>query len=196
LKGIYIVLSHTGTFLSKIIKSFTKDEFSHVSISLDIDAKEMYSFGRLRAYNAFIAGFVHEYINKGTFRRFRNTRAKIYYLEVTNEEYCKVRNIIEKMKEDKEKYKFNILGLFAAGFHKKVKKRSSFYCAEFVKYVLDEAEIKTNLPDVVKPEDFKRLENLEEIYSGLLRQYPFSKRKIATLLQEKLFVYGKKESLI
>ncbi len=196
MKGIYIVLSHTGTFLSKIIKSFTKDEFSHVSISLDIDAKEMYSFGRLRAYNAFIAGFVHEYINKGTFRRFRNTRAKIYYLEVTNEEYCKVRNIIEKMKEDKEKYKFNILGLFAAGFHKKVKKRSSFYCAEFVKYVLDEAEIKTNLPDVVKPEDFKRLENLEEIYSGLLRQYPFSKRKIATLLQEKLFVYGKKESLI
>ncbi|MDE5830305.1 MAG: hypothetical protein K2H53_01030, partial [Clostridia bacterium] len=104
--------------------------------------------------------------------------------------------IIEQMKAEKEKYKFNILGLFAAGFHKKVKKKSSFYCAEFVKYVLDEAGIETNLPDVVKPEDFKQIENLEEIYSGLLRQYPFSKRKIATLLEEKLFVYGKKESLI
>lgn len=196
MKGIYIVLSHTGTTLSKIIKAFTKDEFSHVSISLDIDAKEMYSFGRLRAYNAFIAGFVHEYINKGTFRRFRNTMSKIYYLEVTNEQYDKIKNIIEQMKAEKEKYKFNILGLFAAGFHKKIGKKGSFYCAEFVKYLMDEAEIETNLPEVVKPEDFKQLENLEEIYSGLLRQYPFSKRKIATLLQEKLFVYGKKESLI
>lgn len=53
MRGIYIVLSHTGTNLSKLIKLFTKDEFSHVSISLDIDAKEMYSFGRLRAYNPF-----------------------------------------------------------------------------------------------------------------------------------------------
>lgn len=143
-----------------------------------------------------LGGFVHEYINKGTFRRFRNTTAKIYYLEVTNEEYNNVRNIIENIKGSEEKYKFNILGLFAAGFHKKIKTKKSFYCAEFVKYVMDEAGIENNLPDVVKPEDFKRLENLEEIYSGLLRQYPFSKRKIATLLQEKLFVYGKKESLI
>ena len=32
---IYIILTHTGTVLSKIIKKYTKDEFSHVSISLD-----------------------------------------------------------------------------------------------------------------------------------------------------------------
>lgn len=139
---------------------------------------------------------MHEYINKGTFRRFRNTLAKIYYLEVTDEEYCKARNIIEQMREDKEKYKFNILGLFAAGFHKKIKKKSSFYCAEFVKYVMDEACIKNNLPEVVKPEDFKKLDNLEEIYSGLLRKYPFSRRKIATLLKERLVIYGKKESIV
>ena len=44
MKEIYFVLTHTGTALSKIIKGFTKDEFSHVSISLDINLKEMYSF--------------------------------------------------------------------------------------------------------------------------------------------------------
>lgn len=35
MKKIYIILTHTGTILSKIIKEFTKDEFSHVSIALD-----------------------------------------------------------------------------------------------------------------------------------------------------------------
>ena len=53
MKKIYIVLTHSGTALSKIIKGFTKDEFSHVSISLDKELNEMYSFGRLNPYNPF-----------------------------------------------------------------------------------------------------------------------------------------------
>ena len=77
MKKVYIVLTHTGTTLSKIIKSYTKDEFSHVSISLDEKLNEMYSFGRLHPYNPFWAGFVHEAINKGTFKRFSNTKARI-----------------------------------------------------------------------------------------------------------------------
>ena len=43
MKKIYIVLTHTGTTLSKIIKTYTKDEFSHVSIALDNKLQEMYS---------------------------------------------------------------------------------------------------------------------------------------------------------
>ena len=35
MEKIYIVLTHTGTLLSRLIKAWTKDEFSHVSISLD-----------------------------------------------------------------------------------------------------------------------------------------------------------------
>lgn len=36
MKKIYLILTHTGTNLSKLIKNYTKDEFSHVSISLDV----------------------------------------------------------------------------------------------------------------------------------------------------------------
>ena len=53
MKKIYIILTYTGTLLSKIIKFYTKNEFSHVSISLDKELKYMYSFGRLNAYNPF-----------------------------------------------------------------------------------------------------------------------------------------------
>jgi len=197
MKKIYIVLTHTGTALSKIIKSYTKDEFSHVSISLDLELKKMYSFGRLNPYNPFLGGFVHEYIEKGTFKRFYKTRAKVYSLEVTEEQYVIIKDNIEKIKNNKENYKFNIIGLFAAGFHKKIVKDYSFYCAEFVKYIIEKAGIDTKLPKAVKPEDFKKLEGLQEIYEGLLRKYQCSKINVAELMRNNLLLYtSKKEGII
>ena len=95
---IYIVLTYTGTLLSKIIKTYTKDEFSHVSISLDEELKQMYSFGRLNPYNPFIGGFVHEGINTGTFRRFIKTKTEIYSLEVNEDQYNSIERIIRVVK--------------------------------------------------------------------------------------------------
>ena len=38
---------------------------------------------------------------------------------------------------------------------------------------MDQAEIKTELPEVAKPEDFKKIKNLQEIYGGFLRKYKY-----------------------
>lgn len=194
MKKIYIILTHTGTILSRIIKKYTKDEFSHVSISLDINLKEMYSFGRLNPYNALWGGFIHEYIDKGTFKRFYKTKTKIYSLEITEEQYEKVKNNIERIKRNKKDYKFNMLGLLAVGFHKKIRKEHSFYCAEFIKYVLEKSEIKVELPEIVKPEDFKNISGLQEIYSGLLRKYRVPKINVTKLLRD--ICLPKKEGII
>lgn len=69
MKKIYLVLTHTGTMLSRLIKTFTKDEFTHSSIALDIDLKQLYSFGRLNPYNPFVGGFVHEAIDNRNFQK-------------------------------------------------------------------------------------------------------------------------------
>ena len=196
MKQIYIVLTHTGTILSRIIKTYTKDEFSHVSISLDVELKQMYSFGRLNPYNPFMGGFVHEYIDKGTFKRFYKTVTSVRCLTITDEQYNKAEEIIKKFEREKDTYKFNVLGLFAAGFHKKIGKENSFYCAEFVKYVLDNLEINLNLPEVIKPEDFAKSDELTEIYSGLLRKYKCPKSKLTEILKKSLLSFRKKEGII
>ena len=175
MKKIYIVLTHTGTILSKIIKIFMKDEFSHISISLDKELNEMYSFGRLNPYNAFVGGFVHEYIDKGTFKRFKNTKAGIYSLVITDEQYENIENTIKRFEQKKEEYTFNIIGMFAVWFHKKIKPKKSFYCAEFVKYVIEKACVQSELPEIIRPEDFKKIPNLQKIYGGLLRKYQYEK---------------------
>lgn len=176
MKKIYIVLTYTGTVLSRIIKIFTRNQYSHVSIALDENMDEMYSFGRLNPYNPFFGGFVKEGINIGTFKRFRNTKSQISSLEITDEQYQKLRDVLEKMCMNKEAYKFNITGLVFALFHKRLMRKNKFYCSQFVRYVMENSDIKDKrLSDVIKPEDFRKLENLHLEYEGLLRLYDASK---------------------
>ena len=170
MKKIYIILTYTGTILSKIVKIYTRREYSHVSISLNEDLTKMYSFGRINPYNPFNGGFVHEEIDKGTFKRFKKTKTKIYSLEISEEKYEKLESIIEQMKAKKNLYKFNVIGLLGILLNVKIKREKYFYCAEFVKYVLEQSQV-LELPDLVKPEDFEKVSGISEIYRGVLREY-------------------------
>ena len=171
MKRIYLILTYSGTILSRIIKIYTRDEFAHVSISLDEELNQMYSFGRLNPYNPFIGGFVHEGINIGTFKRFRKSQTAVYSIMISDEQYKKIKETIKLIRECPIAYKFNIIVLFGAGFNIRIHMRHSFYCAEFVKYLLEKARVKNNLPEIIKPEDFKRLDNIRLEYKGSLCEY-------------------------
>lgn len=170
-RKIYIVLTYTGTILSKIIRFTTRAEYAHVSLSLDKKLNKMYSFGRLNPYNPFIGGFVHEGINIGTFKRFKKTRTEIYYVEVTNEQYNKIKQIIKHINSNKDDYKFNFIGLVLAGINYRYTRNNRFYCAEFVRYLIDNANIEIEFSNAVRPIDFKKYNDLELIYKGILRNY-------------------------
>ena len=157
--------------LSRVVHIYTKHEFSHCSISLDRELNEMYSFGRYQAYNPFFGGFIKEDVESGTFKRFSNTKTAIYSLEVTNWQYKQIKREIKRMKRQKDKYKYNILGLAAILFHKKIRLHNRYYCSEFVKHLVDIGKVDNNLPDIVKPQDFENIENVELIYRGKLRDF-------------------------
>lgn len=179
MRNIYFVLTYTGTVLSKVIKAYTRKSYSHISIALDEDLGRMYSFGRLNPYNPFNAGFVREGIHYGTFNRFKNTEALIFSFKVSEKQYIKIEEQIKKFYVERTKYKFNLLGLFMTVFHKRIRRKYYFYCAEFVKYVLEQSEVNTNLPSVVKPEDFVKIGNIKPIYQGKLQDFLPMKSVIA-----------------
>ena len=74
------------------------------------------------------------------------------------------------MQEKKNLYKFNVIGLLAIALNVKIKREKYFYCAEFVKYVLEQSQV-VELPEMVKPEDFEKVKGLSEVYRGILREY-------------------------
>ena len=201
MRSIYIVLTMTGTIVSRIVKVYTRKEFGHVSIALDKELERMYSFGRLNPYNTFIGGFVHEYIHSGTFHRFRNTTCEVLRVRVTDEQYAKLEQVILKMEAEKEKYKFNIPGLFAVSINKKIQKENHLYCAEFVKYVLEEADIAEGLPEIIQPEHFYVIPH-KSIYKGFLRDYRYrvkfsaKEMKRMELKKAKLINMSKKKQVV
>ena len=171
MKQIYLVLTDTGTALSKIIRIFMRDEYAHISLSLDRELRHMYSFGRLNPYNPFLGGFVHESMTRGTFKRFKNTKAKIVSLNVDEMQYKKLKNILKYTKQNRREFKFNVLGLFGIYFNFKRKKDKYFYCAEYIKYIIEYSDIDLNLPEMIRPENFKEIKNSKIEYIGLLREY-------------------------
>ena len=193
MQKLYIVLTFTGTALSRIIRVFTKNEFAHVSIALDDELNEMYSFGRLNPYNPFWGSFVQEGINIGTFKRFRNTSAEVYSIWVSDEQYEKARKIIAYYIENRQKYRFNFIGLACVGINKRITRKNRFYCAEFVKHILKSVRITeaNKLPKLIKPEDFKQMEGIRLEYKGLLRKYNKPK-----LLEEMHEILNKKISYV
>ena len=171
MKRIYFVLTYSGTALGQIIKFKTRKKYTHVSISLDESLEKMYSFSRLNPYNCFVGGFMHERLNEGCFKRFKNTKAKICYIEVTDYQYEKLEEQIKKFELNRRQYKFNTLGLLYILFDKKIHRDNYFYCAEFVKHILKNANVNVKLPEMPRPENFENLKNSKVIYKGLLNRY-------------------------
>lgn len=168
---MYIILSFTGTYLSRLIKFYMHDPYAHISISFDKELLKMYSFGRTNPYNPFSGKYVEEGKNIGTFKRFNKTICEVYALSISNKQYEIIMKKINNIKNANPPYKFNRMGLFATAIKKKITKKRSFYCAEFIDYLFREAKIENNLPLLVRPIHFKDIPGVKLVYSGLLRNY-------------------------
>ncbi len=172
-KKIYIVISQTGTMLSRLVRLYTGDTYNHASIAFDKELKQLYSFGRLNPYNPFIGGFVKESPTSGTFKRFYNTDAAVIELDIDAEKYDELKAGIEEMYGHKEDYHYNYKGLFLAMFGKPRHKVGCYYCSEFVREFCLNYGIKLlkSDTDVVKPMDFMEIQGGKLIYEGKLRAY-------------------------
>ena len=158
---------------SRALKFFTHAEFNHASISLTPSLENMYSFGRLNPYNPFIGGFVEEGKSKGTFMRFQKTKALVLEFCVEEEKYNNIKHFIDYFKDHNKEFHYNYLGILFACFKKCHKSAKRFYCSEFVKTCLETFNIENanELPDIIKPIDFLKLNNKNIIYDGVLQDY-------------------------
>lgn len=174
MKEVYILLSQTHTVPSRLIKLYTKNPYSHASIAFDERLDEMYSFARRGIWNPFNAGFIREYIHTGIFGRNVSTRCILYRLKVTDEQYSKMREIINEFNSDRMSYSYNYTGVIGVAFGYPVTKNKKFFCSQFVAYVLKNSgvEISKKIPALVTPRDIAKYDKLEVIYTGLLRDYP------------------------
>lgn len=175
MRELYLVLTQTGTLPSKTLKLYTGDPYNHISIGFDRNLNVLFSFGRKKLNNPLNGGFVQEGINKGLYSIFKGTICSVYKIEITEQEYESLKSIIDKFNKEKDKYKYNFLGLLTALFGYPLHREYHYYCTQFVGKVLCSSNVAKFEKDFsfLKPVDFGNLANSELIYEGLLSEYKY-----------------------
>lgn len=168
---IYIVLTRTNTTISKLIHLIKKDEYTHASISLDKDLSVLYSFGRKYTHYPFIGRFMIENINKGVYKSCNKLPGAIIKIEVSEEEYKKVKRLLNYFISNRNHYKYNYRGLYHSLLNKPVSYEDRFLCSEFVYYILNESGIVDfKIPrNLVRPQSFLDVEG-KLTYKGDLKK--------------------------
>lgn len=173
MKKIYIIISKTPTVLAKIIRFYTKTNYSHSSISLDNTCRNMISFGRKFYWNPFLGGLVDEGSDIGFFKHFKKSIITIIEMKVTDEQYLKISNLMDSFKQNRKAYSFNIAGMFLSSLDILYGKKNEYFCSQFVAHLLEESGIHNFNKDsrLVRPHDFANLPNTKVIYKGMISDY-------------------------
>lgn len=173
MKKIYIMTSYTGTLFSKVLRVFEKEKYVHVSISLDKELNEVYSFGRKNPKRILPAGFVNEDLDLIS-TLFINSVSRIYELEISKEKYETLEHIIKNTYiKNADKFRYNIRGLPMINFNLSYKRKYHLVCSQFCGKVLIDSGIYDFEKDysLIKPRDITELDNLKLIYDGKIKDY-------------------------
>ena len=139
MKTIYILLTRSGTLLSKLVYAATGASYTHASMAFDAELSCLYSSTRKNGYTMFPAGPSKEYLNKGVFRLRDNAPCALYALEVSDEAYSHALHRAEEFMRHSEEYSFNILGLILCALHIRWQRRRHYFCSQFVSEVLEQS---------------------------------------------------------
>lgn len=185
-KDLYIVLSSSSSVPAKLIKAFTKNNLNHSSITLDTSLHAMYSFGRLKMYNAFYGGFVREDKDKGFYQKFTDTYIKLYRLKVPEGTFEEVKSYLENAYINKKSFKYNFLGVVLAPFKIPIARENQYFCSEFVAMVIKRfkvREINRNI-HLYRPYYFEELSDIELLYEGMLKDYSHEALEVSEVAEE------------
>lgn len=170
---IYLILMHTKTIPSKLVKIFTRYEYSHVGISLTRDCNTIYSFGRKNVNSILDGGFTAQLKSGEFFCKFKDTTCKIYEVDVNEQQYKIVKKIIDDMELNAIKYKYDFKGIIPRFFGIPVTIKDRYVCSYFVADVLEKADIYKFDKNTcfIKPKDFEKIGKCNEIYKGYYNLY-------------------------
>jgi hypothetical protein len=156
LHPVFVSLFSNDTEFGKLIKKVTNQEYSHATISVDSTMNHMYSFGNVPMSNAVEPdSFVVESIYSPAY--IKNLYFDVYAVFLTEEELNKLKANVAFFEEHQEKFYYSNKGLIEYFFGKKntknlthmqKKKKNSWFCSEFVAYMLktaDEAMVKNTM---------------------------------------------------
>ena len=158
---IYVVFIVTNTNMGKLIRFFTRNQYSHVTVAFDKDLRSMYSFARYHINSPISGGFVVEqperYLNGNN-----DVTVKICELPVTEEEYERIKTEVSFFQLNKEEMIYNTLNAVLSLLKRRISVKNTYTCLEFVTYLL-------RYPNVLAIKELERSFEKHVVYHGSLK---------------------------
>lgn len=132
---VYVVFSATPYRIGRLIRRFTGEVYNHVSIALDAQLTEMYSFARRYYRTPLLGGFVKESLSRHHVFG-QHTDILVCALPVTREQYVVAAEKLRHMYAEKERYLYNHFSALAVPFRKAVPVKDAYICVEFAVQIL------------------------------------------------------------
>lgn len=171
---VYVMLMHSGTALANAIKTITKSNFSHASISFDSSMKSMYSFGRKSDTNPFIGAFKKEDITTKFFQN-KEIPYALYVVPCTKSEIDAMKKRLNFFIQNSTKFKYDFTGLFKNYFGIADIPEYKWFCSRFVADILNAGRPQNDPyviePSLMKPEDFTNTNFATYVTGGMLDAY-------------------------
>ncbi len=161
MKTVYIIFSHTASNMGRFIRFITKNEYNHVSLSLNKASYMLYSFARHYAKAPFYGGFIEE-----SPLRYKGAKIKVCEIEVTEESYNILNNEINSALKQKDKYIYNLISAIFFPFRKRIYLNYSYTCLEFAVDTLSKAQINSVENKFYSVADFEDMFKDYVIYEG------------------------------
>ncbi|MCL1810192.1 MAG: hypothetical protein FWG42_10580 [Clostridiales bacterium] len=169
---IYVVLSSTGTAAGELIRSVTKKDYSHVSLSFDEGLRTLVSYNG--GNGLFAPGMNHELLR--FFYQKKDANLLVYRVRATKEQKQAVLDEVRKINNEGSSY--NLVGLLLPYSHKE----NIMFCSQFVYHVLKKTGLAyfAKEPHDVKPMDFveldlkRKLEFHSQVYLSDVLAKPFA----------------------
>lgn len=174
MKTIYILLTRSGTLLSKVVYLITSDRYTHASIAFDEDLRDLYSSSRKNGRTLFPAGPCREDLRGLYYRRHPSIPCAVYALEVSDEAYERALREVRWIMADADRYHFNILGLLLCRMNIPYRRKHYFFCSQFVGEILRRSCALTLPKDssLMRPSDYMELPELLCRFRGRLSELP------------------------
>lgn len=168
MKSVYLFFTRSGTILSRLIRFFTLDEFTHVSISADASLNNFYSFVRKNPRLPLPAGFTKESAYQGYIGRHPLMKCAFCELRVSDSAYTQILERLAVMNESSDFYQYSLLGVLLCAFGWELKRRRHYFCSQFVGDLLERSGA-ASLPKpsgLMHPDDYLGLPELTLLYRG------------------------------
>lgn len=195
---IYIVLTDTRSFVSKGVRLFKGDRFTHAAIAFNSKLEPMYSFGfknmkneEIRKLNApkkgwnkgidpysklkAASGFTMDTVDICKYGRPEETcYYEVFVMFISKKEMEAMQERLEHFKNNSQVQSFHLAGLFFNLFNIPFEYENDYFCSRFVATVIAATRNLDMAPSLYCPQDLAYLPYTTMVNSGQdIRKYDY-----------------------